>query len=110
MVLRRASTEKVCSECNVLIGEGNKYFSGPYKALCMECGLEQNRKKPEPSIKSSSPKKVATKGKDIKDNKDSKVPKKCFYCSEDDKSEPVGVLYGKSVCLAHINNVLTENV
>lgn len=90
MQLRECRSHKECSNCGTAIEKGSSYYSGAFKALCVDC-----HEKPKAEV--SKPK-----------SEDSSyiLPKQCEYCNE----APIGVLWNKPVCIAHINAAITENV
>lgn len=91
LILRTCNSDKSCSKCDKPINKGEDYWSGPYKALCIPCHEEDKRE-----------------STDIKKTGDDTyiVTGTCVYC----KLDAVGVLWGKKICAAHINQILTESI
>lgn len=92
LVLRTCNSEKSCAECSEIIPIGEQYWSGPYKALCINC---------YETIKRES----ASKMKDS-ENDSHIVTGNCQYCP----NPAIGVLWSKKVCAGHINQAITESV
>lgn len=91
LVLRECNSEKSCSKCDNTIEKGDQYMAGPYKALCLECYHIEKREG------GSQPKKPSD---------DYIVAGKCEHCDAD----AVGILWGKKICAAHINQAITESI
>ena len=92
IVLRTCNSEKNCAKCDRTIQKGEKYGSAPYKSLCITCYEEEKKETGE--IKSNLA------------NDSYVVTGNCSYC----ETAAVGILWGKKICAAHINQVLTESI
>ncbi len=91
IVLRTCNSEKGCSRCENTIQIGEKYYSGPYKSLCLECHEREKKEAVEPKI-----------------SKDDSyvVSGNCQHC----ELPAVGILWGIKVCAAHINQAITDSI
>lgn len=90
IVLRTCNSEKGCSKCEKMIQVGEKYYSGPYKSLCLECHELEKKE-------AVDPKKV---------NDSYVVSGSCQHCD----LPAVGILWGIKVCAAHINQAITDSI
>ena len=91
LTLRDCRGGKSCSRCDKEIKEDERYWSGPYKAFCVPC---YDIVKTENAALS----KVS--------NNNYIVSGTCEHCPQD----AIGVLWGKKVCAAHINQAITESI
>lgn len=91
IVLRKCNSEKGCSKCDKIIQVGEQYGSGPYKSLCLECYEEEKKENVE--IKRGIDDSYVVTGN-------------CQYCD----LSAIGVLWGKKICAAHINQIITESI
>ena len=82
---------KSCNKCERDIKDGEDYWSGPYKSYCLECYEIENL---AASVDSSI------------SNESYVISGSCAYC----QLPAVGILWGKKVCAADINQALTENI
>lgn len=91
MVKRMCRGGKSCNKCDNAIPDGDEYWSGPYKSLCLECyEIEKTAEVVSSSIEDDS----------------YIVSGSCSYCP----ASAIGVLWNKKVCAPHINQALTENI
>ncbi len=91
MVKRMCRGGKTCNKCEKTVPDGDEYWSGPYKSLCLECfEIEKTAESVASSIESDS----------------YIVSGNCSYCP----APAIGVLWMKKVCSAHINQAITENI
>lgn len=91
MVKRMCRGGKSCNNCEKEIEDGADYWSGPYKSLCLDC-YEQEKT-------------VDSVEKSISDDS-YVISGSCSYC----QLPAIGMLWGKKVCAADINQALTENI
>lgn len=89
IALRTCMRETKCSACDRDIGRGEKYWSSPYKSLCVECYDKDKAEK-------VAEKKAMDETHVITGN--------CEYCTE----PAVGILWGKKICSVHIQDAITE--
>jgi hypothetical protein len=88
-----ARSDKICTSCNVLIKEKEKYFGGSYQTFCKECGIKYKNGELRYSSKDKSYIDIATN-------------KECSICGDLAENS----IHGRVVCDEHIGSVIDEAI